>query len=91
MTVSKRTDFFFSGVLTLTGDYAGNSFDLPQCKHIRIAVSSGTGDNAEFSLIGPRSDIVDGKVLAGENIPFDGLSAAKISLRGQGTARVWAY
>lgn len=85
---ANRSQYFYEED-ALTGALTGNSFKLKfTSRHVRLAVAGG---DMTYSLIGPRGSQVDGTIKDGENLPFDGLETARISLAGTGTYRVWAY
>ena len=88
-----RKQFFYEEG-NLTQNYKDNRFTL-QCatKHMRIEVTGGT---LVFNLTGGDDDNeIDGKLLPGENLPFNGLETQKIAVRNPlaaaGTFRIWGY
>jgi hypothetical protein len=86
--VSKST--FYYNEFTLAAGYSNFAKFKAQFDHLKIAVSSGSGDNCVFNTINDGSE-EHGKILEGETQSFDDFRTGGISVKGQGTARVWAW
>ena len=57
---------------------------------MKIVVSNTSGDNCEFNTINSGTEI-HGKLLENETETWDDFRIGGISVKGQGTARVWAW
>ena len=61
-----------------------------QFDHLKIAVSSTSGDNCVFNVINDGTE-EHGKLLEGEVQTINDFRIGGISVKGQGTVRVWAW
>lgn len=90
---SNRSQWFYSGVVTTTTSYKGNIFEFNSALNV-FRIHNDSANILQFSIKGADDSVVDGDILANEELIFKGVQFNRLTIKsaaGGDDCRIWAY
>ncbi len=90
---TNRSQWFYSGILSTTTSFKGRSFEFNSALNV-LRIQNDSANVLQFSIKGSDDSVVDGDVLANEELVFKNFQGNRVSIKSAGGSdafRIWAY